>query len=215
MISKVWAGIADQTNCSIELVHHVRKSNGMEIAVEDGRGASALLAAARSARVLNPMTEEEARAASVSRRRSYFRMDNGKSNLAPPPDGSFWFQLVGVPLGNGPLGTDGDNVAVVAPWRWPDPLRDTDQNDAGRVRAAVAGEVSCRADPRSPDWVGNVVARVLDIDISQPDERERVKGMVGAWVKDGTLKIVVRDDAKRMARDFVEVGNKVCHSHEN
>jgi RecA-family ATPase len=60
-VAKTWARIADQTGVAIELVHHVRKTApGQEITVEDGRGASALLAAARSARVLNPMAENEA-----------------------------------------------------------------------------------------------------------------------------------------------------------
>ena len=88
-MAKTWAKIAEETNTSIELVHHVRKgAPGVETTVEDGRGAVALLAAARSARVLNVMTESEAEKAGVERRRSHFRVDNGKANLAPPPDGS-------------------------------------------------------------------------------------------------------------------------------
>ena len=212
MITKKWSMIAEETNCSIELVHHVRKSNGNEISVDDGRGASSLLAAARSARVLNPMSDEEQRSCGVKNRRGYFRMDNGKANLAPPPDGSFWFQLIGVPLRNGPLKTDGDNVAVVAPWKWPSPLRGTGQDDVTIIQEAVSAEVNCRADPRSPDWVGNIVAKVLDIDISQPEERDRVKGMVRAWVESEVLKIVIRPDEKRRPREFVEVGIKVCSS---
>jgi hypothetical protein len=98
MVVKAWGKIADQTNTAIELVHHTRKANGAETTVEDGRGASALLYAARSARALNAMTKEEAERAGVERHRAYFRVDNGKANLAPPPEGSDWFHMVSVDL---------------------------------------------------------------------------------------------------------------------
>src|SRR5690606_7351743 len=64
-VTKLWAKIADETNCAIELVHHVRKSEGRDVTVEDARGAVSLLAAARSARVLNRMTDEQASEAGV------------------------------------------------------------------------------------------------------------------------------------------------------
>jgi hypothetical protein len=44
----------------IDLSHHARKTGGGEVTVEDGRGASALLAAVRSARSVNTMTRDEA-----------------------------------------------------------------------------------------------------------------------------------------------------------
>ena len=52
LVAKEWARLADRCNCAIELVHHTRKTNGDEATTESGRGASALLAAARSGRVL-------------------------------------------------------------------------------------------------------------------------------------------------------------------
>ena len=113
-VVKTWAKIADTTGCAIDLVHHVRKTGGAEITAEDGRGASALVAAARSVRVLNVMTDDEAARAGVDNRRSYFRVDNGKSNLAPPPDKSDWFRIVSQPLGNGGAGPE-DFVGVSPP----------------------------------------------------------------------------------------------------
>jgi hypothetical protein len=53
---------------------------------EGARGASALIAAARSARVLNTMSDSEARKAGVENRRAFIRIENGKANLAPPSD---------------------------------------------------------------------------------------------------------------------------------
>jgi hypothetical protein len=86
VVAKQWAHIADVTNSAIELSHHSRKTGSADVSVQDGRGAVALLAAARSARVLNTMSEDEAAKADVSSRKYYFRVDNGKANLAAPID---------------------------------------------------------------------------------------------------------------------------------
>ena len=100
-VAKRWTAIADEAQCAIELVHHVRKTGGAEATVEDARGAIALIAAVRSARVLNVMTKEEGARTGVARHRSYFRVENGKNNLAPPPDAAEWYEIKSVPLGNG------------------------------------------------------------------------------------------------------------------
>lgn len=208
-VAKTWAKIADETNCAIELVHHVRKTQGGEITVEDGRGASSLLAASRSARVLNPMSEDEAKKIGRKSGRGFFKVDNGKSNLAPPPEHSFWFQMIGVHLMNGPLGTDGDSVGVVAPWRWPDALAETTADDLDRVKAAIRMAMNCRADPRSPEWVGHTIAGALDLDMAEPESRQSVKNMIAAWMKRGVLKLVIREDAQRKPKEFVEVAPEV------
>jgi len=203
-VAKTWAKIADETNCAIELVHHVRKTQGGEITVEDGRGASSLLAAARSARVLNPMSEDDARKIGRKSGRGFFKVDNGKSNLAPPPEHSFWFQMIGVPLMNGPLGTDGDSIGVVAPWRWPDALAETTADDLDKVKTAIRMAMNCRADPRSPEWVGHTIAGALDMDMTEPEQRQKVANLLAAWIKRGALKKVVRPDANRRDREFIE-----------
>jgi hypothetical protein len=125
VVAKQWVRLAGETNIACELVHHtVKAALGRETRVEDGRGGGALLFAARSARVLNTMSAEEAEAAGLSPkvRRYYFRVDNGKANLAPPPDGSSWYRFVGVELGNGAGFEAGDNVGVPVSWEWPDHL---------------------------------------------------------------------------------------------
>jgi hypothetical protein len=97
--------IADRGNCAVDLSHHVRKpANGQtEFSIYDGRGAGALIFGARSARVLNSMTEIEAPAAGIDadHRKSYFRIDNGKHNLkAAATEKTEWRKLVSVPLGS-------------------------------------------------------------------------------------------------------------------
>jgi hypothetical protein len=206
------AMLAEETNCAIELVHHVRKGTfGQgEYTVDDARGASALLAAVRSARTLNTMTKDEAARAGVDNHRSYFRVDNGKANLAPPAENSTWHRHVGVQLGNGVnIPHAGDNVGVVTAWNWPDPSEDVTAEDVRAVQAAVAaGE--WREDVRSGDkWIGKAVADVLGFDAKDALGKANIKALVKSWLKDGTLKLVERRDAKRNMRNFVEVGKKV------
>jgi hypothetical protein len=206
-VAKTWAKLADETNTAIELIHHVRKGTaGQETTVEDGRGAIALLAAARSARVLNVMTEQEATNAGIDRRRSYFRIDNGKANLAPPPDVSSWFKFVSQSLGNGDDG--GDSVGVVTPWDWPNHKDGIRAEDLALVQAKVsAGE--WRGSIQSTNWVGNAIADALDLDLSNLTEKTKVKSLLSMWLKSGALKIEHRKDEKRNDRPFVVVGKLV------
>src|SRR3954451_24144816 len=85
LVAKQWTAIGDETNTAIELIHHTKKTGGADATVEDGRGAVALLAAVRSAQVLNKMTPDEGNKAGVENHRQYFKVENGKANLAPPP----------------------------------------------------------------------------------------------------------------------------------
>ena len=161
-VAKTIARMADETNTAWDLVHHSRKTGGAEVTVEDGRGASALLAAARSGRVLNPMTKEEAARAGVEKPRGFFRVDNGKANLAPPPDSSEWFTLKSVSLDNGgenPFDQP-DHVAVVATWQWPEALDGVTVSDLRKVQAAVtAGRF--RENAQAKDWVGHTRSGTL------------------------------------------------------
>lgn len=200
-VAKTWAKIANDTNCAIDLVHHVRKLNGAEVSVEDGRGAVALLAAARSARTLNSMTEEEAASAGIeaNRRRRHFRADNGKSNLAPAPERSDWFELVSVDLGNG------DSVGAVTPWKWPDPLADVSVSDLRKVQEAVAAG-QWRDSVQAKDWVGNAIAEAMKLNVSDTREKAKIKGLLKIWKSKGMLVVIDRPDDKRNMRPFVEVG---------
>ena len=206
-IAKTIARMADETDTAWDLVHHSRKTGGAEITVEDGRGASALLAAARSGRVLNPMTKEEADRAGVEKPRGFFRVDNGKANLAPPPDKSDWYTLRSVSLGNGGPGPldDPDYVAVVTPWQWPDALESVTVSDLQAVQRAVSGG-RWRADSQAAEWVGKAVAAVLQLDAESKTGKARISEMLKIWLASGALRKVEGLDDKRKPKQFVEVG---------
>ena len=205
-VAKTWAHIADLTGCAINLVHHSRKTGGNEVSVEDGRGASALASAARSARAFNQMTKDEAAKAGVDNHRSYFRVDNGKANLAPPSDKATWYHLVGVPLGNGPGGMDGDVVGVVTAWEWPDPLAEISVDHLRAAQREVAAGGPWRADAQAKEWVGHPIARALKIDVSNKAGKAKVAALIKTWMSTGMFVEVEGKDSKRMPRTFIEVG---------
>lgn len=197
-VAKTWAKIADATGCAIELVHHVRKTGGAEITAEDGRGASSLIAAARSVRVLNIMSEDEAARANVETRRAYFRVDNGKANLAPPPEKSDWFRIVSVGLGNGDGGSE-DFVGVATAWEWPDAFDGLSVADLRKVQDRLAqGEHAESA--QAKNWAGYAVGEVLDIDATTKAGRTRIKSLLATWIKNEALKVELRHN-QRTGRD--------------
>ena len=204
IVAKAWNRVAEEGRAAIELVHHVRKGQGggAEFTVEDGRGAGALLAAARSARVLNPMTKEQAEKAGLDTHRGYFRADNGKANLAPPPDRSAWFRLAPVPLGNGDDG--GDFVAVVEPWQWPDALDGMTVEDLRRAQRAIAGG-RWRENAQAKDWAGIAIAEALGIELDVAG-RGRVKALLKTWIGTGMFVVVEGRDDRRKPVPFIEIG---------
>ena len=208
MVAKQWTKIADETDTAIELIHHTRKTGGAEATVEDGRGAVAVLAAVRSAQVLNKMTPDEGVKAGVENHREYFKVENGKANLAPPPEGKDWYRIIPVSLGNGDGGLldKGDSVGVVVSWKWPDPL----DGVTGRDFEAAAAEIrkgSWRENIQSKDWVGYAVAKALKIDLSSKAGKAKVVGLIKVWLKAGSLVVVEDTDPKRNVRKFVKVAD--------
>lgn len=207
IVVRKWAMIAEETNCAIELVHHVRKGlRGQDFTVEDARGASALLAAVRSARVLNGMSSEDAEKAGVENPNVYFQVANGKANLAPRGAKAAWRHIASVSLGNGGSSFDtGDSIGVVELWSWPDPFIGMSTETAREVQRKIAsGE--WRHDPRSPTWAGIAVAEVLDIGCSSPSEKAQISGLLQGWIASGALVVQIRKDENRKDRKFIEVG---------
>jgi hypothetical protein len=206
-VAKTWGAIADLTNCAIELVHHVRKGahGQFEHTVEDGRGAGALVAAARSARVANVMSEEEATTFGVKQRRLYFRVDNGKANLAPPPEHADWYHIISVDLGNATDERPSDDVGVVTEWCPPNPFDQVTSHHLEKVMKLVS-EGDYRESSQAKDWVGHVVAEVLGLDLDEPVAKSKVKTLLKQWIKNGALSVVKKPDAKREMRDFVVAG---------
>lgn len=202
--------LADETNCAIVLVHHMRKSGTDERSADDARGASAIIDAVRSARVLNAMTRDEAERADIDPddRNQYFRIDSGKANLAPA-DAARWCRKVSVALENCTSEyPDGDQVAVVEPWNWPSPLDEVTVADLQQVQIKLAAG-HWRADPRAENWAGDAVAEVLGYDPNDKSARQRIKQLLKIWTENGALKVVMQPDDKRRLRPYIVPGDWV------
>lgn len=201
MVAKEWARIADVCNCSINLVHHVRKTNGTEATADSARGASSLIGAARSVVVYNRMTKEEGESAGIKPEQVgfYFRTQNDKANLSPP-EGAEWHRMNSYELANG------DEVGVACPWEWPDAFAGVTTAKLMAVQRAVS-EGRYRESNQSKEWVGNIIAQTLAMD---PDEdRKRITNILKQWIKNDVLRVVEGQDEKRNTRKFVEVGTWV------
>jgi hypothetical protein len=204
LVASAWAEIADVTGCDIELVHHTRKTGGAEITTEDGRGGSALLAKARSGRAINQMSENEAAQAGVECRRSYFRVDKDKANMAPPSDRADWYRLVSVDLPNG------DSVGVATKWTWPDPFADVTVSDLRKAQAAVAAG-RWRENAQAKDWAGYPIAKALSLDATGNDAKSKaakakVSALLKRWIANQMFIVVGGEDEQRKKRSFIEVG---------
>lgn len=179
IVEKEWARLADQFNCAIELVHHTRKTNGEEATTESARGATALLASARSGRVLNKMAESTKAEAGVQDDPStYFAVNRDKANLAPV-GGRVWRRMAPVQLSNG------DSVGVVEAWKWPDTFDGISVTDLLAVQNALDGKGPRYSYQTGAEWAGVTIAEVLGLDAVL--DRKRIKKMIETWLKSGAL----------------------------
>jgi hypothetical protein len=197
-VVKKWAHLAEETGCAIDLVHHSRKTGGQEVSVEDGRGASALLAAVRSARTVNTMTKDEATKALVENRRRYFRVDNGKANLAPPSEEATWREFRSVELANGDL------VGVPIPWDMPTVMASVTPTHMERLEQTIRAGGPWRKSDQIKDkssWIGAPMAAALDLDPEK--DKARIKKILAELIKNETLEEYEHQDGKREKRPCI------------
>ncbi|MEG3663073.1 AAA family ATPase [Celeribacter halophilus] len=198
LVAKEWARLADHCNCAIELVHHTRKTNGETATTESARGATALLGAARSGRVLNKMTDEmKADAGVQDDPATYFAVTRDKANLAPV-GARVWRRMASVELANG------DSVGVAEAWHWPDTFDGITVKELLAVQKAVDGKNPRYSDQAGEGWAGCIVADVLGLDVIA--DRKRIKRIIETWIKNGALvKVKVKCD-DRKERPCLAVG---------
>ncbi|WP_421365698.1 bifunctional DNA primase/polymerase [Agrobacterium tumefaciens] len=204
-VAKLWAQIADYTNCSIDIVHHLRKVADREATVEDARGAVSLIGAARSVRVLNRMSEEQAGEAGINKedRFGYFYTTYGKSNLTPLSHRAEWRHLVSTPLGNGTgLAQPQDFAPVVTEWHWPsaeDVAGDLTDDQRASILAAVSAS-DFKKSPKAKNWVGSAVAYAVGLDLDDNVQRKRASSLVSALMREGAL--VEREERDPVRREL-------------
>ncbi|WP_165220368.1 AAA family ATPase [Affinirhizobium pseudoryzae] len=202
-VAKTWGRLADACGCAIHLVHHTRKlGSDAEVTAESSRGGKALTDAARVVRTINRMSADEGKEFGITQHRNFFRAFDDKSNMAPPPELSEWYELRNVVLPNG------DHVGVVSRWAPPDAFDGVTIENLKAVQVAIS-RGDFREDIRASTWAGTVVAEVLTIDAGSPLGRHKIKRLLAKWIDAGALRIELVKDEKRRDRAFVRVGEWV------
>lgn len=197
-VIKEWGRIADICNCSINLVHHVKKEGGSAVNAESARGAKAVVDGARSVMVYNRMTKEEGEAVGIKPHlvRFYFRVDNDKANLAPI-EATDWYRMNNEDLPNG------DSVGVACSWEMPDLFQGITLDQIRSMQTMVGNGIWWE-NSRSENWVGKAVASALMLDVE--GDKKRIIRMLKAWLTEGILTIVEGRDERRKTRKQVVVG---------
>lgn len=182
--------IAEEGDCGVHVIHHVRKGTGdEEVSAEDGRGASAVKDACRAIRTITPMSEREASDFGIpSDRRRFYVWSNpsGKPNLAPPISVRDWYFLADVGLGNARGGLEEDRIGVPVRWSPPSAFDGVSLDDCRRVWGRI-GRIDhplaeARASSQSPAWIGYVVCDVLGWARADPAATAQVKRMLSSWL---------------------------------
>ena len=198
LVAKEWVRLAEQCNCAIELVHHTRKLNGDEATSDSSRGASSLVNAARSARVLQKISDDDLEKVGVKKDGStYFWVKRDKSNLASG-GGRETYRTVSVDLGQG------DQVGVVERWKMPGLFDGLSVKDTQRVQEAVDGKDLRLSDQAATGWVGVTIAEVLCLNPHK--DKRRIQKMVMAWLNSGVLKRVDKNVGNGKLCPVIEVG---------
>ena len=208
-VAKTFGRIAEETDVAVEMASHTRKLGGAAATIDDTRGASSLISAARDVRVLNRMSKEEAANAGIEedKARRYFRSD-AEGNLQPAAK-AVWFAFASVGLGNGSGGPadDQDYIGVPTAWKLPSAFEGVTVSDLRKVQAHVAESgKKWRQNSQAKDWIGIAVAHVLKLDATNKAHRSKINALLKAWIKNGMFVEVEGEDDNRIKRAFVEVG---------
>jgi hypothetical protein len=185
-VMAILSEIAAEMRVSIEILHHTRKpisgASDVPMTVDDARGADAIIAAVRSARVITVMTAKDAPMLGIEAKDAwrYNRIDDGKANMKPPGE-AIWTQIASEVL------PCGESVGVLTTWNRPDAWKDTNYEDLNAVLDDIDAGLpngqrysdAARADKRA---VWRVVKNHF------PDKTDaQCRSMIHTWVRNGVL----------------------------
>ena len=186
-VIKLYGRIAAQEGISIMLVHHSRKLNGKEGTGDDIRGGGAIRDAVRSARILHPMNESEARKYGIDDHTSYFYATDDKQNFAKRSSDRQFYRMESVCIGNGLFGENhGDYVGVVNRWH---PAKTSTELTEEQLQAIQhkLGMRSFRFNAQSPAWVGHDVAHALGMNMAEDGCKQIITHLLNEWVLRGAI----------------------------
>jgi hypothetical protein len=198
--------VADETKSAIGLVHHIRKGNGEDASIDSVRGAGSLIGAARAARVVNKVSEDDAMklGVDVDKAKGIFRVDDGKANLSPPADKSTYRQMIGVKIDNG------EWIGVCVPFDLPDEwkgMTDAVVNEMLRMielgpRTEDGSQEYYSIRPQDKDrFVGRVVTTFAFDDPKHMKNDGQAKRIIKTWHDKGLIEeFEYRSESQRKDR---------------
>ena len=207
--------VADETKCAIGLVHHIRKGNGEDASIDSVRGAGSLIGAARAARVINKVSEDDAMKLGVDmgKAKGIFRVDDGKANLAPPADKSTYRQMIGVKIDNG------EWIGVCVPFDLPDEwkgMTDAVVNEMLRMielgpRTEDGSQEYYSIRPQDKDrFAGRVITTFTFDDLSHMKNDGQAKRIIKTWHEKGLIEeFEYRSESQRKDRKGVRPVGRV------
>lgn len=185
-VGRLYAKIAYETGCAVNLVHHTRKppsgsSEGHAGNLDSSRGAGSLGNVARLAYTLATMAEKDADRYGIAEkeRRYYVRLDDAKANLAAPAENCIWFRKESVMLSNG------DEVGVLRMEELT--VDDTGEEDANRALRQAIVSVLSNGESQSVNVVAERILATGKVEVtSKSTLRRKITNALG-WASAPTL----------------------------
>jgi hypothetical protein len=119
-----------------------------------------------------------------------------------PPEAATWAHIASVILPNS------DNVGVVIPWTYPNPLDGVAATDVDWVRNLVRNNPDLGYHPNSKAWIGLELAKHLDLNPANKGHHAKLKKILKTWFNNGVLALDEREDPEtRKKRKFVKLGD--------
>jgi hypothetical protein len=191
--------LAIEKNIAFDILSHERKSGGPEAGdANRARGAGAMKDGGRLLYTITGMTEDESKKLGVTgERKSLFRVDSAKVNIAPPSANAQWFRLVTVNLDNGDVDyPDGDEVQTVERWKPPGVFEGflaSDLNKALEILGTGMGDG--RRYSAASSAKDRAAWRVLH-EIVPSQTEERCRAIIAQWKKSQVIVIGQYHDEK-------------------
>lgn len=203
--------LARETSAAVHLVHHVRKSNGEAATVDSVRGAGSLIGAARSARVVNKLTDEELNKLGLEPDDviGLFRVDNGKANLAPPAENGVYRRMVSVTLANG------ESVGVCCEYKLPDKWEGMTTPIVNSMLSLInagpeSGEMFSSRPQDKARFAGTVVTNFNFPKAADNKSAVQARGIIKEWMDTGLLEeITYHSPSQRKERKGVQSSGRV------
>lgn len=189
-VAQILTDLAIAHNIAIDVPHHTSKGAERPGDAHRGRGASALIDAARLTYTLTAMSELDADTFGIVRteRRRYVRYDRAKVNTAPTGGAVTWFKLISVNLANGTERyPNGDEVQVVEIWTPPETWSGMDNallnNILTEINNGMPNKSLYSAAPNARTRAAwKVVCRLA------PEKTEQqARDIIQTWLKTGVL----------------------------